>query len=104
MSNSVFQNVILQLKETTDRTFGVIDTEGNVISCTDASLLVERWEDAALKVASAAETFVTFGQKTFRGIVGGSNLLEYAVFCSGDDELARTYCGLAHIALKKQIV
>ena len=50
MSNSVFQNVILQLKEVSDRTFGVIDTEGSVISCTDVSLLGERWSDAALKV------------------------------------------------------
>jgi len=99
MSNSVFQNVILQLKETADRTFGVIDTEGNVISCTDASLLGERWPEAALKIAGTNETFVTFGQKTFRGIIGGSSLLEYAVFCGGDDELARTYCGLAYISL-----
>ena len=27
MSNSVFQSVIVQLKEISDRTFGVIDTE-----------------------------------------------------------------------------
>ena len=31
MSNSVFQGVMLQLKETTDRVFGVIDTEGNAV-------------------------------------------------------------------------
>ena len=28
MSNSVFQSVIVQLKDVTDRVFGVIDTEG----------------------------------------------------------------------------
>ena len=99
MSNSVFQNVILQLKETTDRTFGVIDTEGSVVSCTDAAMLGERWSDAALKLAGASETFVTFGQKTFRAILSGTNMFEYAVFCTGDDELARTYCGLAYICL-----
>ena len=32
MSNSVFQSVILQLKESADRTFGVIDSDGTVIS------------------------------------------------------------------------
>ena len=99
MSNSVFQNVILQLREVSDRTVGVIDTEGCVISCTDASLLGERWPDAALKLAGSTEPYVTFGQKTYRAIMGGSNQLEYAVFCTGDDELARTYCGLAHISL-----
>ena len=99
MSNSVFQSVILQLKEAADRVFGVIDTEGCVISCTDVAQLGERWPDAALKVAGAGDLAVTFGQKTFRGIVSNTNVLEYAVFCSGDDELARTYCNLAYIAL-----
>ena len=32
MANSVFQNVIVQLKEVSDRIFGVIDTDGCVIS------------------------------------------------------------------------
>ena len=31
MSNSVFQSVIIQLKEVSDRVFGVIDTDGSVI-------------------------------------------------------------------------
>ena len=99
MSNSVFQNVILQLKDTTDRVFGVIDSEGSVVSCTDVSLMGERWTDAALKVACSGEECVTFGQKTFRGIFSGANLLEYAVFCNGDDELARSFCGMAYISL-----
>ena len=99
MSNNVFQSVIVQLKEVSDRVFGVIDTEGCVVSCTDVSLLGERWPDAALKVAGAAETVVSFGQKTFRGILSSTNVLEYAVFCSGDDDQARTYCSLAYICL-----
>ena len=99
MSNSVFQNVILQLKEIGDRTFGVLDAEGSVVSCTDTSLLGERWPDAALKVAAAGDSVVTFGQKCFRGILSSTNQPEYVVFCTGDDELSRTYCSLAYIAL-----
>ena len=99
MSNSVFQSVIVQLKEISDRTFGVIDTEGCVVSCTDVSLLGERWTDAALRVGSAGEGVVTFGQKSFKAIVGNSNYYEYAVFCNGDDDAARSYCQLAYIAL-----
>jgi carbohydrate diacid regulator len=99
MSNSVFQSVIVQLKEISDRVFGVIDTDGCVVSSTDVALLGERWPDAALKVAGNTETAVTFGQKTFRGIVSSTGVLEYAVFCSGDDEQARTYCSLAYICL-----
>ena len=99
MSNSVFQSVMIQLKDATDRTFGVMDSEGSVISCTDVTLLGERWVDAALKVGSAVESTVTFGQRTFKAIVGNSNFYEYAVFCSGDDELAKSYCTLAYVAL-----
>ena len=51
MSNSVFQSVIVQLKDVTDRTFGVIDGDGCVVSSTEVSLLGERWQDAALKAA-----------------------------------------------------
>ncbi|MBR3949915.1 MAG: helix-turn-helix domain-containing protein [Oscillospiraceae bacterium] len=99
MSNSVFQSVILQLREISDRTFGVIDTEGCVVSCTDMSMLGERWADAALKVGNAADSLVTFAQKSFKAIMGNSNYFEYAVFCTGDDETARGFCQLAYIAL-----
>ena len=99
MSNSVFQSVIVQLKDISDRTFGVIDTEGCVVSCTDVSLLGERWPDAALKVGNASEGVVTFAQKCFKAIVGNSNYFEYAVFCTGDDETARGFCHVAYIAL-----
>ena len=98
MSNSVFQSVIVQLKDVSDRTFGVIDTDGCVVSCTDVSLLGERWSDAALKLGNS-DALVTFNQKTFKAIIGNSNFFEYAVFCSGDDELARNYCLMAYIAL-----
>ena len=99
MSNSVFQSVIVQLKDISDRTFGVIDTDGCVVSCTDIALLGERWPDAALKVGNAAESIVYFNQKCFKAIVGNSNFFEYAVFCSGDDETAKSFCQLAYIAL-----
>lgn len=44
MSNRIFQSVIVQLKEATDRVLGVIDAEGNVVSCTDTSF----WETVGL--------------------------------------------------------
>ncbi len=98
MSSSVFQGVIQQLKEITDRVFGVMDAEGNVIACTDTTVLGEQWTDAALKVANS-DGVVTFAQKAFKAIYSNSNFFEYAVFCTGDDENAKRYCQLAYIAL-----
>jgi carbohydrate diacid regulator len=99
MSNSVFQSVIIQLKDVSDRVFGVMDTEGCVVSCTDPALLGERWSDAAMKVAGSGDQIVTFAQKTFKAILSSANYFEYAVFCTGDDEASRGYCAMAYIAL-----
>ena len=99
MSNSVFQGVIQQLKDVSGRVFGVIDSEGCVISCTESALLGERWGDAAMKITGSNDQTVTFGQKTFRAILNSVNLFEYAAFCSGDDEEARMLCNMAYIAL-----
>ena len=99
MSNSVFQSVIQQLKDVSDRVFGIVDSEGCVISCTEISLLGERWPDAVVKLTANNEQTVTFGQKTFRAIMNNANFFEYAAFCSGDDEQAKVYCNMAYIAL-----
>ena len=99
MSNSVFQSVIIQLKDVSDRIFGVIDTDGSVVSCTDTSVLGERWMEAALKVSNSGDGIVTFAQKTFKPIINTSNVMEYAVFCGGDDELAKVFCNMAYVAL-----
>ena len=101
MSNSVFQSVIVQLKDITDRVFGVIDTDGCVVSCTDGALLGERWAEAAMKVSGASDNLVVYNQRTFRAILNSSNCFEYAVFCSGDDEAARGYCSIAYVALNE---
>jgi len=99
MANSVFQSVIVQLKEVADRVVGVLDSDGVVISCTDVTLLGERWTDVALRIISNPEGVASFGQRSYRAIVGSTGSVEYIVFCDGDDEQARLCCNLAYIAL-----
>ena len=74
MSNSVFQSVMLQLKDASDRVFGVVDADGCVVSCTDTSLLGERWSEAILKITGSADSVVTYGQKTFRAMMSRQRL------------------------------
>ena len=45
MSGRIFQNVVLQIKEATDRVVGVIDAEGAVISCSDLGLIGRKWPE-----------------------------------------------------------
>ena len=99
MSSRIFQSAILQMKDATNRQIGVIDSDGTVISCTDFTLMGERWPEAALKLSTGSETVITFGQKTFKAIFSNAGFFEYGVFCAGDDELARSYCAMAHISL-----
>ena len=49
MSGRIFQNVVLQLKENTDRTLGVIDSEGIVIACSELSMIGQRWSECAFQ-------------------------------------------------------
>ena len=98
MSNSVFQGVIQQLKDIPGRVFGVVDSEGCVVSCTDVSLLGQRWPEA-MPLFAANEQTVVFEQKTFRAITNSMDVLEYAAFCTGSDEQAKLLCNMAYIAL-----
>jgi len=99
MSNSVFQNVILQLKEISDRTFGVMDSEGGVVSCTEPSMIGEHWPALAEKLALAQEEISVMDGKTFKLIFSSTNGMEYGIFCTGVDEMALNYCRMAYIAL-----
>ena len=58
MSSRVFQSVIVQMKEATDRMIGVIDADANVISCSDTSMIGEKWPEAVIRLNSAPDSIV----------------------------------------------
>lgn len=99
MSSRMFQSVIAQMKDATDRTIGVIDAEGTVVASGELSLLNERFEDSALKLSGSGDAYVVSDKKTFKPLSSWSSQFEYAVFVSGDDDQARVLCAMAVIAL-----
>ncbi|MBQ7566076.1 MAG: helix-turn-helix domain-containing protein [Oscillospiraceae bacterium] len=99
MSGRVFQGVIMQMKEATERTLGVVDTDGAVIACTDPSLIGEKWNEAVIRLSSAPDTVVVVDQRTFKPLISWSAYFDYAVFADGDDDIARSLCILASVAL-----
>ena len=99
MSGRIFQNVVLQLKENTDRTVGVIDGEGIVIACSELSMIGQRWAEHINTINNAAGAMVTSEGKTFKALNGWSNQFDYAAFASGDNEISKTVCSLATVAL-----
>ena len=46
MSSRIFQSVVLQMKDSTDRAIGVIDSEGTVVACSELSSIGEHWPGA----------------------------------------------------------
>lgn len=99
MSNRIFQSVIAQLKEATERTLGVIDGEGFVVSCSDPTLVGEKWQDAVLKLGSVQDGIAVSGKRTFKTLNGSNTYFDYAAFADGDDENARATCIMAAVAL-----
>ena len=99
MSGRIFQNVVLQLKENTDRTVGVLDGDGIVIACSDLSLIGQRWAENVSVINNAAGMMVSSEGKTFKSLNGWGNQFDYAAFAFGDNEISKTVCALASVAL-----
>ena len=99
MSSRMFQSVIVQMKEATDRIIGVIDAEGNVVSCSETSMIGEKWPEAVIRINSVPDSMVVVDKRTLKPLISWSAYFDYAVFVEGDDEIARSVCLMAHVAL-----
>ena len=99
MSGRIFQNVVLQFKETTDRTIGVIDAEGTVIACSELTGIGKKWTKYVDAINAAEGSCITLEGKTFKAMPGWGSHFDYAVFANGDDSVGRTVCSMASVAL-----
>jgi len=99
MSNRIFQSVVLQMKESTDRVIGVIDEDGIVIACNDLPSIGENWSAVVETINSTRDDVVVTEGKTFKALSGWSAQMDYAVFVKGEDEQARLICSMAAVAL-----
>ena len=99
MSGRIFQNVLLQLKENTDRTVGVIDGEGIVIACSELSMIGQRWAEHVPVINGASGSMVSSEGKTFKALNGWNTQFDYAAFAFGDNEVSKTVCAMATVAL-----
>ena len=99
MSSRIFQSVVLQMKDSSDRAIGVIDSEGTVVACNELTSIGERWPGAVEAVNGGETSLVTFEGKTFKPLTGWSSQFDYAVFVRGEDESARMLCSMEAVAL-----
>ena len=101
MSSRIFQSVIVQIKEATDRCIGIVDDQGFVITCSELPMIGSRLDDfQSLSFDSSEPVFVS-SQRTYK-VLGPSNLkFDYAVFVGGTDELAKVSCMMASVAFNE---
>ena len=100
MSNRLFQGVIHQMRSAIDRTVGIIDETGTVISCSELGKIGEVASEAAAKVFGASDAVIV-GSMTYKAF-GNQVHPESAVFIDGEDELAEKYARLWQVTLRNQ--
>ena len=55
MASRLFQSIVLQMKDTVDRTIGIVDASGAVVACTDLPRIGEMREEAITELGFAGE-------------------------------------------------
>lgn len=101
MSSKIFQNVITQMKDSIDRTIGVIDDKGFVIASNDLSLIGNRIDSfSKLSIPDSEAVYIDSG-RSFRALPYEGRTFEYVAFVDGDDSISGTLCTMAAVAFNE---
>ena len=96
MSNRLFQGVIHQMRDATDRIIGVIDDSGVVIACSELGKIGETRIGVREELSYNNDTVVLDGY-TYRSL--GQSKLENVVFVEGDDKSAESTAAILAVSL-----
>ena len=98
MSNRLFQGLVYQMRDTINRTIGVVDENATIIACSDLTKIGEPYDFLAIDLGENNDLFIRDGV-TYKPF-GSKMRAEYAVFVSGTDDLAAKICGVLTISLQ----
>ena len=101
MSSRIFQSVIIQMKDATDRTIGVVDHQGFVVACSELSMIGSYLDEIQGLIGDISDQIFTTSERTYKLLGGLESQFEYAVFVSGHDALARSICIFASVAMSE---
>ncbi len=97
MSNRLFQGIVHQMKDTIDRTIGVLDETFTVISCSELGRIGETHDISIAEIGGSMGGFVR-GNISYKPF-GSPQHPEYIVFVEGADIQASRYASMLAIAL-----
>lgn len=91
MSNRLFQGLVYQMRDVTNKTIGVVDENAIIIACSDLTKIGEPRERVAEMLNESNDLFI-HDKYTYKPF-GSKMKAEYAVFVEGTDDLAAKLCG-----------
>lgn len=97
MSNKLFQSLIYQMRESTDRIIGVADDKGTVVACSNLQYIGEVRSDVAEELSFTFDT-VVIGGYTYKS-VGTHTRSEFSVFAQGTDDTAKSLASIIAVSL-----
>jgi len=97
MSNKLFQGLIYQMKDSTDRIIGVVDDKGTVIACSSLSHIGEIRSEVVEEISYTFDSFTVNGF-TYKSI-GSHTRAEYIAFAEGVDEVSKTLAAIISVSL-----
>jgi len=98
MSSRLFQGVVHQMRDSIDRTIGVIDESCSVIACSKLGQIGEMQDGFGIDSFYLEEPVIKNGY-TYK-VFGSRPKAEYAVFVEGTDELAAKYASILAVSLE----
>jgi carbohydrate diacid regulator len=97
MSNRLFQGIIHQMRDTIDRTIGVVDESSVIIACSDLGKIGEVNDKITAEELASLDIFQT-EDCTYKSF-GSRPRAEYAVFVEGTDPEAQKFVRILAISL-----
>ncbi len=92
MSNKLFQSVVQQMKDCTDRVIGIIDEAGTIVACSELSMIGQVPNSKLPEILSTSEKTVHNGY-TY-SIIGSQIKIDNYVFVKGEDAIASNLAGV----------
>jgi carbohydrate diacid regulator len=87
------------MKEATNRTVGVVDADGSVVASSDLYFVGSNLGAVHLMYDITSDRIVRRDGRTFKLLGNPGAIHDYAVFAEGEDDMARTICVMAAVAI-----
>ena len=101
MSSRIFQNVIIQMKDSVNRTLGVIDDQGFVVASSELAMIGSRLDDFHSAAIEIGDQPTVCGERTYCPLSSSGSRFDFVTFVDGNDVLAKTICAVATVAFNE---